>query len=110
MSKKQITRKKYGKAELEQIKNMIAEGHTDKYIARWSGRTRAAVVTLRWRLSDGKEPKTVDDTNRQLPLTRQRRKPQERAAINKDNRALIDLIVGADVSKTQKLRCLEALL
>lgn len=85
-----ITRKRYTEEELDLIKRMIADGATDRQIARATGRKTHAIANKRYYLK-----------NQAQGVSRVR---------SKDATALVELIVKADVPKSQKLKCLEALL
>ena len=113
-----FTRRKYRETELKTIRSLFDAGKTDREVGRAVGRTKNAMYALRARLDSGDIPKTVPDDTPYYSTPRVKDKKTVRriaaaethVTTKADSKVLVELILASNVSKQQKLRCIEALL
>lgn len=107
------TCRRWTQAEIVQVKLFIESGMSDKKIAREVGRTEGAIKVFR---RYGRPSKPSDFKGTGKSRTRKPKVTPVKTVLGKnlewsrDRKILAGLIFESDVTKEQKLACLEALL
>lgn len=88
---------------IEKIKHMAQAGQNLDQISKALGRTRGSTSAIAWRFGISIPRKTTG-------IRRKRRTFRSTTKMTEDNKALISLVLDADIDKRKKLHMLQALL